>query len=59
MAGRLPVELLEDEELRERPPRMSAPRSWTESDPEPADVELDPDEQAAVLQRLRALGYVE
>jgi predicted AlkP superfamily phosphohydrolase/phosphomutase len=59
MAGRLPVELLEDEELRQRPPRMSAPSSWTESEPERADVELDPDEQAAVLQRLRALGYVE
>ena len=41
------------------PLRRSAAQSWTASDPEPDDLELDPDEQAAVLQRLRALGYVE
>jgi predicted AlkP superfamily phosphohydrolase/phosphomutase len=59
MAGRLPVELLEPEELERRPPRSSAPSSWTESEPEHADLDLDPDEQAALMKRLRALGYVE
>jgi hypothetical protein len=59
MAGRFPAEILEPEELERRPPRWSAPRSAIDSEPERADLELDPDEQAAVLQRLRALGYVE
>jgi predicted AlkP superfamily phosphohydrolase/phosphomutase len=60
MAGRVPVELLEPSELDRRPPRLTAaapPR------PQPAaaagDLALEPDEQASVLQRLRALGYVE
>lgn len=59
MAGRLPAEIFRPEELERRPLRRSAAQSWTASDPEPDDLELDPDEQAAVLQRLRALGYVE
>jgi predicted AlkP superfamily phosphohydrolase/phosphomutase len=59
MTGRLPAEIFRPEELERSPLRRSAGRSWTASDPEPADLELDPDEQAAVLERLRALGYVE
>ena len=61
MAGRLPAELLEPEELERRPPRWYAPSSGPEPEPElePADLELDPEEQAALIQRLRALGYVE
>ena len=59
MAGRLPAEIFRPEELERRPLRRSAARSWTASERDSADLELDPDEQAAVLQRLRALGYVE
>jgi predicted AlkP superfamily phosphohydrolase/phosphomutase len=59
MAGRLPVEIFRPEELERRPLRRSAAQSWTASEPEASDLELDPDEQAAVLRRLRALGYVE
>jgi hypothetical protein len=59
MAGRLPAELLEPEELERRPPRWSASRSAIQPELKPADLELDPDEQAALIQRLRALGYVE
>ena len=60
MAGRVPVEILERDELKRRPPRRAAappPRPGPE--PDPADLELDPDEQAGVVRRLRALGYVE
>jgi predicted AlkP superfamily phosphohydrolase/phosphomutase len=59
MAGRVPIEIFEAAELEGRPPRRAATDPWTEPEPEPADLELDPDEEAAVLQRLRALGYVE
>ena len=59
MEGRLATEILEAEELERQPPRRSAPLAWTQSEPERADLELDRDEQAAVVQRLRALGYVE
>jgi hypothetical protein len=59
MAGQLPTQIFEVNELERHPPRRSGPLPWTESKAEPADLELDPDEQAAVLQRLRALGYVE
>jgi predicted AlkP superfamily phosphohydrolase/phosphomutase len=59
MEGRLATEILEAEELERQPPRRSGPLAWTQSEPERADLELDRDEQAAVVQRLRALGYVE
>jgi predicted AlkP superfamily phosphohydrolase/phosphomutase len=60
MAGRVPVEILEPDELERRPPRRAATRAPRPSPaPDPADLALDPDEQANVLQRLRALGYVE
>jgi predicted AlkP superfamily phosphohydrolase/phosphomutase len=60
MAGRLPAEILEPGELERRPLRRVEARE----PPAPvtmagAGVELDPDEQAAVMARLRALGYVE
>jgi predicted AlkP superfamily phosphohydrolase/phosphomutase len=59
MAGRLATELFEPGELDRHPP-ASAPAS----EPAPAltrsvSVELEPEEQAAVMERLRALGYVE
>jgi predicted AlkP superfamily phosphohydrolase/phosphomutase len=57
MAGRVPVEVLEREELRRRPPaRVAAAAAPAVAD---ADVALDGDERAALLGRLRALGYVE
>jgi predicted AlkP superfamily phosphohydrolase/phosphomutase len=60
MAGRVPVEILEPDELERRPPRRVAARAPGASPPsEAADLELDPDEQASVVRRLRALGYVE
>jgi predicted AlkP superfamily phosphohydrolase/phosphomutase len=60
MSGRVPVEILEPQELDAHPPqRAPAAAPPRAPDPEPADLELDPDEQASLLQRLRALGYVE
>jgi predicted AlkP superfamily phosphohydrolase/phosphomutase len=60
MSGRLPEAIFEAGELDRHPLR------WTEAAEPPAVVamagarmELDPDEQAAVMARLRALGYVE
>jgi predicted AlkP superfamily phosphohydrolase/phosphomutase len=60
MAGRLPASIFEREALAAHPVRL-APAS-----PEPealvgvADAfELEPEEQAALVERLRALGYVE
>jgi predicted AlkP superfamily phosphohydrolase/phosphomutase len=57
MAGRVPVEIFEPEEAERRPPR----RAPAGPAPELAapDVEPEADEQAALLDRLRALGYVE
>jgi predicted AlkP superfamily phosphohydrolase/phosphomutase len=60
MAGRVPIELLEPGELALRPPRRVAAGVRPASpEPEAAGLELDPDEQASVVRRLRALGYVE
>jgi hypothetical protein len=58
MAGRVPTEILEADELERRPPRTVPAMA-----PRPAqargDLALDADEQADVVGRLRALGYVE
>ncbi len=59
MAGRLPVEILEPEELSRRPPRTVAAAPAPAPAAMPANLELQPEEQAAVMERLRALGYVE
>jgi predicted AlkP superfamily phosphohydrolase/phosphomutase len=58
MAGRLPVEIYEPEALLRRPPRRTAAPA---SPPAPTGggFTFEADEQAAVLERLRALGYVE
>jgi predicted AlkP superfamily phosphohydrolase/phosphomutase len=58
MGGRVPTEILEQGELERRPPRVVAAVSAAPSD-RSAELELDPDEEAEVLERLRALGYVE
>jgi predicted AlkP superfamily phosphohydrolase/phosphomutase len=60
LEGRLPLEVLEPEELERRPPQRATATAWAGSnEEEPGGLELDPDEEAAVLERLRALGYVE
>ncbi len=59
MAGSVPEAIFEPAELQRRPPRrVPAPAPALVSSPA-AKVELDPEEQAAVMERLRALGYVE
>ena len=59
MAGRVPVEILEPQELERRPPRRAAAPPQNVPVPEPADAALDAEEEASLVQRLRALGYVE
>jgi predicted AlkP superfamily phosphohydrolase/phosphomutase len=60
MAGRVPRSVFEPEDLERRPPRIG-PASGPVPVPTDAgaSVELEPEEQAAVMGRLRALGYVE
>jgi predicted AlkP superfamily phosphohydrolase/phosphomutase len=57
--GRFPLEVLEPEELERRPLQRAAATAWAGPAEKPGGHELDPDEEAAVLERLRALGYVE
>jgi predicted AlkP superfamily phosphohydrolase/phosphomutase len=59
MTGRLPVELFEPDELLRRPPRRGPAATPPVLSPPTPEEELDPEEQTAVMQRLRALGYVE
>ncbi len=60
MAGRVPEEVLEPEELAARPPRTVPAAPGTPARAlAPAALELDADEQSAVMRRLKALGYVE
>jgi hypothetical protein len=60
MAGRVPTAIFEAEELERRAPRRVAaavaPAGTTAA---ANDLELDAEEQAGVMERLRALGYVE
>lgn len=59
MAGRVPTEIFELEEIELRPPRR-APAGQPEPRTVPdGDLTLEPDEEANLMQRLRALGYVE
>jgi predicted AlkP superfamily phosphohydrolase/phosphomutase len=58
MAGRVPTKILEEDELQRRPPRRAAAAIPAPTAASPG-LELDPEEEASVLQRLRALGYVE
>jgi predicted AlkP superfamily phosphohydrolase/phosphomutase len=59
MSGRVPIEIFRPDELERRPPRSTATTPFSAERQEAADLELDPDEQSEVLERLRALGYVE
>jgi predicted AlkP superfamily phosphohydrolase/phosphomutase len=59
--GRVPVEVLEPGELAARPPRSvpAAEPAVAVAAVAAADLELDEEEQASVMHRLKALGYVE
>jgi predicted AlkP superfamily phosphohydrolase/phosphomutase len=57
MTGRVPVEIFDPGEAERRPPRRRP--AGPAPDVAAPEVEPDADEQAALLQRLRALGYVE
>jgi predicted AlkP superfamily phosphohydrolase/phosphomutase len=60
MAGRVPVEILEPAVLAREPVRRTAASPPPEPLAVPAGaLELEPEEQAVLLDRLRALGYVE
>jgi predicted AlkP superfamily phosphohydrolase/phosphomutase len=59
MDGRVPVEIFRPEEVERRPPRRTAARPPAAPEREDEGVTLEPGEQAAVVERLRALGYVE
>jgi predicted AlkP superfamily phosphohydrolase/phosphomutase len=64
MDGRLPASAFDPAELRCRPPRYSTSRQAVEpaaGEPEKsaADLVYDADEEAIVLKRLHALGYLE
>jgi predicted AlkP superfamily phosphohydrolase/phosphomutase len=63
LSGRLPAQTFEPAELRRRPPRIAdgrtpegGPESGSTAPPEP---EYDAEEQALVMNRLAALGYLE
>lgn len=58
VAGRLPREAFEPDELERRPPRSAAGAAAEPAAP-PEDVAYDAEDQAAIVSRLRALGYVE
>ena len=60
MAGSVPERVFEPGELRAPPAAQRARAAARGGVEAPAtDVELEPEEQAAVMERLRALGYVE
>jgi hypothetical protein len=58
MSGRLPTELFTPGRIQRRPPAVASATAPSGA-PAPAGVGLDPDEEATIVSRLRALGYVE
>ena len=59
LAGRLPEEIFEPGELERRPLQRIAASPAAAQPAAPAEVQLEPEEQSALMDRLRALGYVE
>lgn len=55
--GRVPLELFAPGALERRPPRYAASAAATA--PAPQEVAFDHEEEATIVNRLRALGYVE
>ena len=60
VAGQLPAAIFEDGELERRPQQMvAAAAAPADLGASAKDLALDPAEQAALMDRLKALGYVE
>jgi hypothetical protein len=60
MNGRLPESIFEASQLRASPPRWEESRAPADAVAPPVTSPvLDPDEEAAVLSRLKELGYLE
>jgi predicted AlkP superfamily phosphohydrolase/phosphomutase len=60
VSGSVPTAVFEPRALERRPPRSApAPAPPAPVSSPAAELELEPEEQAAVMERLRALGYVE
>jgi predicted AlkP superfamily phosphohydrolase/phosphomutase len=60
MSGRVPVEAFESSEVERRPPRLVAAGVSDQSPEAPEDeVVYDSEDEATIISRLRALGYVE
>ena len=59
LASRLPVEVFEPAALERRPPRMAMATLSSDLSAAAPAVVLDPESEAIMLKRLRALGYVE
>lgn len=60
MVGRVPTSILEPAEVKQRPPRVvAAPDAPAPAETAGAAMDLEPEEQAVLMDRLRALGYVE
>jgi hypothetical protein len=57
MSGTVPAAIFEPGELERRPVAYGPPPAAPAAGPAP--IEFAPEEQAAVMERLRALGYVE
>lgn len=63
LSGRLPSQVFDPAELKARPPRWADVSAQEEppddAGPAPVPIDYDDDEQALVMKRLAALGYVE
>jgi hypothetical protein len=59
MTGRLASGIFEADALRERPPRYAAVPGDGAQTPPALGLELDADEEQTIVNRLKALGYVE
>ncbi|MDE3077523.1 MAG: hypothetical protein KGJ86_19050, partial [Chloroflexota bacterium] len=60
MDGRLPLAALAPRLVEARPPRFETPRGSSEGAAAASrPIELDAESEAVIVERLRALGYVE
>lgn len=56
--GVVPPQVVRPEQIEQRPPKWFTPEGATAM-PTESDIEIDSDDEATILSRLRALGYVE